>query len=636
MVEQLTEIERMPQRRLRAEQSTVNNRNNILNDVYTSITSLGEKTKALSETALFDSRTAASSNTNVTATAASGTVTGSYRYEIYQLATPSQQVGSADCGAAVTASDTLASNNYAIPVTAGTITVNNKQITIATSETLTTVLENIKAAVGGTFDYTVSGDKITLNTGASGTPLLMGSSTDTSNFFSASRLVNNGTQSATSSQKLGGLSNSSTIGSAKFTAGSASSASSFIINGVTISYTATSTISDLLSSINVSQAGVVASYDPVQDRFTLINKTDGDQGISLTESDATGFLTMAKLTTATSGSLTRGQNLLYRVNDGDVLSSNGNTITSSSSGITGLDVRATKGSGAGKLSSVATSTDIVTTTASHGYVTGEMIQVHSLGTAPAGLSAATTYYARALTNNTFTLHTSEDNAKNNAGLVDITGSATGDVYFLGASSVKSTVNVAADTDKIKKSITDFVDQYNKVQSLIDTHSASSTGANGKVTQSALANESIVREIAASLRTNANSEVSGQTGTILRLDSLGFETGGYNNQVTLKSTTSLDTALRDSIGQVKSMFSTTTTGLATRLTTYVATVVGENGSLVERRSNLSKQTTSIDTQIADLEKRVQSNRDMLLRKFYAMEQAQSKANMQMQFIAQKFG
>ena len=636
MVDQLTEIERMPQRRLRVEQSTSNNRNGILNEVYKNLVTLGEKSTALSSTSLFDSRTAASSNTNVTATAASGTVSGSYRYEVFQLATPSQQVGSSDAGAAVTASDTLSSNNYSIPVTAGTITVNDKQITIATSDTLTGVLENIKTAVGGTFVYTVSSDKITLDTGNSGTALVLGSSTDTSNFFSASRLVNNGTQSTTSTQKIGGLSTSSTIGTAKFTAGTASAASSFTINGVTISYTATTTVADMLSNINISQAGVVASYDPVQDRFTLINKNDGDQGISLTESDATGFLTMAKLTTAASGTLNRGQNLLYRVNDGDVLSSSSNTITSNSSGIAGLEVRSTKGSGASKLTSSDASSDIISTTASHGYVTGEMIRIHALGTVPAGLDNSTTYYARALTNNTFTLHTTEDNAKNNAGVVNITGSATGDVYFMGTSSVKSTITVAADNDKIKKAITEFVDQYNKVQSFIEIQSASSTNTDGKVTQSPLANESIVREIASNLRSNTTSEITGQTGTILRLDSLGYETGGYNNQVTLKTSATLDTALRDSIGQVKSLFTTATTGLATRMNAYLTTVSGETGSLVERRSNLSKQATSIDTQIAEMERRVQSNRSMLLRKFNAMEQAQAKSNMQMQFIAQKFG
>lgn len=635
MVDQLTEIERMPQRRLRIEQSTTNKRNDVLNDVFKNVTTLGEKSTALGDSTLYDSRTASSSNTNVTATAASGTVTGSYRYEIYQLATPSQQVGLADGGAAVTASDTLVNSNFAIAVTAGTITVNDKQITVATSDTLTNVLDNIKTAVGGTFAYTFSGDKITLDTGASGTPLVLGSGTDTSNFFSAARLVNNGTQASTSSQKIGGLNVSSTIGTAKFTAGTASAASSFIINGVTISYTSTSTIADLLQSINVSQAGVVASYDPVQDRFTLINKGDGDQGISLTETDATGFLTMAKLTTAASGTLSRGQNLLYRVNDGDVLSSAANTITSTSSGITGLEVRAIKGSGATKLSSVVTATDVVTTTASHGYVTGEMIKVHSLGTAPSGLSTATTYYARALTQNTFTLHTTEDDAKNNASLVNITGSATGDVYFLGAAPVKTTINVAADTDKIKKAISEFVDQYNKVQSFVESQSVSTTDASGKVTQGILANEQLVREIASYLRTNTISDVDGQTGTILRLESLGYASGGYNNQVTLKTAATLETALRDSVGQVKSLFSKTTTGLATRMNTYIATVNNDTGSLVERRSSLSKHVTSIDAQIAEMERRVQANRSMQLRKFYAMEQAQAKSNSQMQFIAAKF-
>ncbi|WP_410962433.1 flagellar filament capping protein FliD, partial [Salmonella sp. SAL4355] len=50
------------------------------------------------------------------------------------------------------------------------------------------------------------------------------------------------------------------------------------------------------------------------------------------------------------------------------------------------------------------------------------------------------------------------------------------------------VTVASDTDKIKTAIKDFVDAYNKVQSLIDTQTASSTDAKGVVTAGLLAGD----------------------------------------------------------------------------------------------------------------------------------------------------
>jgi flagellar hook-associated protein 2 len=92
----------------------------------------------------------------------------------------------------------------------------------------------------------------------------------------------------------------------------------------------------VLSRITNSAAGVSANYDTLNNRFVLTNKTTGDTGITI--KDVTGNLLLA--TGLSGGSLQHGKNLLYTVNNGSQLVSQSNTITDSSSGITGLSVTA--------------------------------------------------------------------------------------------------------------------------------------------------------------------------------------------------------------------------------------------------------------------------------------------------------
>lgn len=631
MVEQLMDVERAPQRRLRVEQNSLNNRNNLLGSLSSLLTTLQDKAKTLKETSLFDSRLAKSSDASASATAASATAAGNYKFEFYQLATAAAQKGADDVGADVASASVLGSAGFSLVPTTGNFTINGTQVAIdTTTDTLSTVISRINSTVSGV-TASLSGDKITLSSASN---ITLGSATDTSNFLSAARLTNNGTSTITSASKMGGLNLGSTLAAANFATAPASDGS-FKVNGVTVSYTSTSTVNDVITAINNSTAGVTASYDSVNDRFTLTNKTEGDVGIAL--EDVTGdFLAKAKLTTAAGGALERGKNLLYRLNGGAVLNSNSNTVTASSHGITGLSVTATKANSGSKVSSINASTDIITAGEAHGYATGQALTLHTPGTAPGGLSTGTTYYVRVLSSTTYSLHTSESGATGGTGTVDITGTGSGDQYFLGAAPTTSTVTISADNEKAKKSIAEFVDAYNKIQSLIEMHTASTTDAGGKVTQGLLASDRSVAEIASYLRTKIGADVSSLSGTIKRLESIGYTTGGYNNQITLSNSTALDSALSGSIADVKTLFTDTTSGLGNMMNTYLDSVVKDTtGSLVTQRSSMTKQVTGIDTQIAELEKRVQSNRQRLTSSFVAMEQAQAKINQQMQYLSKRF-
>jgi len=636
MVDQIADIERGRQRTLLADQGTYELKKSLLSSIGGKLESLENKAEALANTELYDSRTVNSSETHLTASASAGTASGDYQFDIYQMATTAKQLGTSDIGKKITATNSLETAGFSVAITAGSFTVDGTQITIATTDTVNDVISRITSNVSNvTANYDSVSDKISI-TKSSGI-LVLGSATDTSNFLQATHLTNNGTASVASTHKLGGINLQHTANAASFQTSGTASSGSFTINGVTISYASTDTIADILSKINSSSSSVFASYDAVNDRFKLTNKTEGDLGMTLADVSG-GFLANSGLL---GGTLGRGKNLIYRLNGGDAVINQGNTITEAGTGIAGLTVNPTKGTSASQLSSLDTGTDIITTQSAHGYKTGETVTVFTPGTAPSGLTAGnTTYYVRATGSNTFTLHPSEADATANTNISNITNSGSGDIYFLGASPTTATVTIAKDTDAIKTAIASFVSEYNTIQETIAAQVKIESDADGDVSAASLSDERLVAEIAANLRAKVMGDVDGSqiTGTVKRLESLGYGSNGYDNTISLDNSSTLDNALREKIGDVKAFFSASTYGYANLVDDYIETLIGESmetGSLVDRTDNLAKLSDDIDEQVEKLERQVQANRQRMIDSFVLMEQAQAKINQDMQFIMSRF-
>ena len=547
LVDQLSNAERIPQTRLRNDQTTLGKQNTAYAAIQTAMASLQTRVQALNSTTLFDTRsTSTSDNTLATAAAASGTTIGSYAVNVTQLATSAKVVGTAGMGASLSPSNdvnaiTVANAATATPITAGTFTVNGHRVTINATDSLQTVFDTINTATLG--EVNVTYDSITDRISLSGTsPIILGSATDTSNFLQATRLTNNGTANITSSSQLGVVKQSGALSAANFaTPVTDGGAGEFRINGVSITYTVADTVSGVVKRINESSAGVTASYDTVNDRFVLSNKVTGDIGIA-TEDVSGNFLAASGLSV---GTLSRGQNLLYTIDGGGQMSSQSNTITETSSGIAGLSINAL---------------------------------------------------------------------------------ATG----------VSTITVGSDTAAIKAAINDFVTEYNKVQSIIDSQTASTTDSKGKVTAGILANEGDADEIASRLRRMMTGEVTGLSAALNQLEDLGIISNGADNSIKVNSESKLDKALAENLTTVKTIFANTTNGLAGKMSTYLESVIGDVGSLVARQENNTKQSAAIDVQVADLERIVQSNRDRMIQSFIAMETAQSQTNQQLSFLKQRFG
>lgn len=549
MVEQLTELERAPQKQLLSEQLRLQEQSQALGGLKTQLGVLRNRLSLLKDPALYGSRTATSSEpTRGTVAVAGGATVGQYTFAISQLATASAQTGTANVGRRLhDTSDVsalaLSSAGFATAVTAGTFLVNGQQVTVAATDTLGAVFDKIATATGNavTAGYDPDTDRITLS---SATPIVLGSPTDSSNFLAVAKLYGNGTGAVTSHSELGAVKLSGTLAQANFgTPLTGGSNGSFKINGVTIAYdAAVDTVGGLLDRINASTAGVVARYDAVHDRFTLTNQATGSLGVALEDGVDSNFLAASGLL---GGSLAVGRNLEYTVNGGGTLISQSNTITAASSGLTGLNVTA-------------------------------------------------------LAEGSFT------------------------------------VTVGVDTARIRSAVVDFVNEYNRTQGQIGTQTASSTDAKGKVTAGLLAEDATVNDLSRQLRALAAGTLRGLSGSLTRLEGLGFSTNGYDDTFSTADLTRLDALLRDDLGSVEAFFSDATHGLGVKLDAYLEKAIGEAGSMTARQTTLTRQAGSIDTQVADMEKQVQQNRERLIASFVAMEQAQANINQQLQYLLQRFG
>ncbi len=355
VVQELGAAEAAPETQWEREQTTINAQNSAFSTISKDLGTLQTDVQALQAPSLYQSTSVQSSNSDIaTATTTTGAALGNYTFDISQLATAAQLDGVSNISQAISPdgnlSDvTIGTAGFATPITAGTFTVDGQQVAVSTTESLQSLFTAIATATDNkvTASYNSSTDKITL-TNNNGSPIVLGSAADTSNFLQVAQLYNNGTDSVTSNSALGHVQLDVTMSNADLATAitdGGNGQGEFTINGVAINYDAsTDSIQDVLNEINSSTAGVTASYDSINNRFVLTNNTTGDVGISV--KDVTGNFLAA--TGLSSGALQSGQNLLYTLADGTQapganapqLVSESNTITADSSSIQGLSVTA--------------------------------------------------------------------------------------------------------------------------------------------------------------------------------------------------------------------------------------------------------------------------------------------------------
>ena len=199
-VDTIIDLERTPAKKLATEIETNTEKAESLTGVGTMLTSLTTAITALNTDGVFDARSATTSGTGWSATAASTASPGSASIAVTTLATSAKLTSGSDIGnnlAAVGAplsGVSLASLGTGTALTAGAFTVNGARVTVDLGSSLQDLFTAISTATGGkvTASYDSAEDKITLANTVSDpvntTPIVLGSSTDTSNFLTITRL----------------------------------------------------------------------------------------------------------------------------------------------------------------------------------------------------------------------------------------------------------------------------------------------------------------------------------------------------------------------------------------------------------------------------------------------------------------
>lgn len=234
--------------------------------------------------------------------------------------------------------------NTSITINGVTTVINQTDTSYTAAQNAAFIANAINNTAGSTVTAIDNGDgtitlqqktlgsqqKIDITTAGSGTGFSVGT-------------TQNGTDRVLSTMSLGVTDIGAALTSARLVTPisglDASGNGSFTINGVTIAYRATDSITSIINRINASNAGVTAFYDPVQDRLRLSANETGARTIAL--ADVTGnFLAATGVLGATQQI---GQNAIFTidtVNGGQPLSSSSNTVTGYVPGVT-LQLKAT-------------------------------------------------------------------------------------------------------------------------------------------------------------------------------------------------------------------------------------------------------------------------------------------------------
>jgi flagellar hook-associated protein 2 len=193
-----------------------------------------------------------------------------------------------------------------------------------------------------------------------------------------------------------------------------------------------------------------------------------------------------------------------------------------------------------------------------------------------------------------------------------------------------TITVAADTAKMRSKIDEFITAYNAVGAFLE-EKTKITSTNGKVTTAVLTSNRDVQAWGRDMRNLAFEAISGLSGTIDRLDDLGIDMN-REGVMAIKDTAKLDAALANTPADVEAFFTTATTGFAAKFDTLLKNLI-KSGDDSQKR--LTTSNSDIDRQIADLERRLVQQRELLTSGFIAMENAQSRINQQSAALTNAF-
>jgi len=354
IIQAIIAADSIPITNLQTQDTTLTSTSDALGTLGTSLGTLSTQLQALTPS-LLSTQVATVSNTPVgTASVSSSTPAnpGTTSVTITQLATSTILTGGSSTGAfgdtkltAPPAGTTLLSTALGESGTNGEFfTINGKQITLSSTDVIDDGNPSSTNSVVGLINNSGAGVTASYNSAtgqislASSSPVLLGSSADTSDFLQQAQLFNNGTDSVTSNVGLGRINPTADLSTAGLRA--TLTPGTFTINGVSITYNAGDSLNTLIGNINSSGAGVTATYDSYEDQMVLTSTQAGPQNITV--ADGTGNIASALRLTTSDSQLQAGKPALFTLGDSTtVRQSNTNTISSTELNAPGITFNAT-------------------------------------------------------------------------------------------------------------------------------------------------------------------------------------------------------------------------------------------------------------------------------------------------------
>jgi len=432
-------------------------------------------------------------------------------------------------------------------------------------------------------------------------------------------------------------------------------AGTFTVNGQQITVALTDSLQDVFTQIATATAGhgdVTASYDSLNDVVNLLSGS-GSEIVLGAANDTSNFLSAMKLANNGSPSITSGGTL------GSASMSSPLANAHLRAPITNVDP---SGNGSFTVNGVSiaynVNNDSLSTilarigastagvTASYDAASDRVVLTNkttgdtgmTVNEGAGGLLDALGLVAGNTAGSTF-VHGNNAHYTVNGGPTLTSTSNTLDASSHGITGLSVTVNsqstetiaVAGNTDTMKTNIQNFIDAFNNVQNYIDTQTHI-TSLNGTVTTSLLSDNHEIQGWSQSLRSLAFGAGSGLSGTISSLEAMGIGFTSAQPQLSIKDSAKLTDALTNHADDVATFFSDSTNGLVAKFTNYFVSTIGASttniansnvgGDLGTQETMLTNANTSIDQQIADIERRIAQERSSMETAFQNMETAMS--------------
>jgi flagellar hook-associated protein 2 len=178
-----------------------------------------------------------------------------------------------------------------------------------------------------------------------------------------------------------------------------------------------------------------------------------------------------------------------------------------------------------------------------------------------------------------------------------------------------TLEISSDTSTISDALTEFVDAYNNLMTVLDEVSAYNLDSDG-----ALAGDSLIRN----LKNQVRSSISDNT---VELSTLGITIEQESGQIgTMELDTDvLNTALRENPSAVGNVFSSKdSNSLGSSLNTVYDTMIDDSDGLIpQREDTLEAKLVDLEQQSEDLDERMTTLRATYEAEFVAMEKTMSE-------------